>query len=50
MKTLVLVFSILFAVSTLTLNACGTVAGIGDDIKSSAEWTRDKMSSKKKGD
>ena len=35
----------LILVSALT--ACGTVAGIGQDIKSSAEWTKDKMSGSK---
>jgi predicted small secreted protein len=35
----------LILVSALT--ACGTVAGIGQDIKSSAEWTKDKMGGSK---
>jgi len=26
-----------------SLAACGTVAGLGQDLKSSAEWTKDKM-------
>jgi predicted small secreted protein len=30
----------------LALTACSTVAGVGQDIKSSAEWTKDKMSGK----
>lgn len=29
------------------LTACGTVAGFGNDIQKSAEWTRDKMSGTK---
>jgi predicted small secreted protein len=33
-------------VSLLILPACSTVAGVGQDIKSSAEWTKDKMSGK----
>jgi predicted small secreted protein len=31
---------------SLALTACSTVAGVGQDIKSSAEWTKDKMSGK----
>jgi predicted small secreted protein len=31
---------------TLALTACSTVAGVGQDIKSSAEWTKEKMSGK----
>jgi predicted small secreted protein len=41
MKTML----VLILVSALT--ACGTVAGIGQDIKSSAEWTKDKMGGSK---
>ncbi len=33
-------------VSLLALTACSTVAGVGQDIKSSAEWTKEKMSGK----
>jgi predicted small secreted protein len=33
-------------VALLTLSACSTVAGVGQDIKSSAEWTKEKMSGK----
>ena len=29
---------------TLTLSSCGTVAGLGDDIKSVAKWSEKKMS------
>jgi predicted small secreted protein len=28
------------------LSACSTVAGVGKDIQSSAEWTKEKMGSK----
>ena len=28
---------------TLTLSSCGTVAGLGDDIKSVAKWSEEKM-------
>jgi len=28
------------------LAACGTVAGVGKDIQSSAEWTKEKMGGK----
>lgn len=40
MKTLV-VISMMVA-----LSACSTVAGIGKDIQSTAEWTKDKMGGK----
>jgi predicted small secreted protein len=30
----------------LALTACGTIAGVGKDIQSSAEWTKEKMSGK----
>lgn len=36
----------LIVVSLLTLTACSTVAGVGQDIKSSAEWTKEKMGGK----
>ena len=28
---------------TLTLSSCGTVAGLGNDIKSVAKWSEEKM-------
>lgn len=28
---------------TLVLSACSTVAGVGKDIQSTAEWTKEKM-------
>ena len=31
---------------TMSFAACSTVAGVGKDIQSSAEWTKDKMSGK----
>jgi len=30
----------------LALAACSTVAGVGKDIQSSAEWTKEKMGGK----
>jgi len=33
-------------VTLLALTGCSTVAGVGQDIKSSVEWTKDKMSGK----
>jgi predicted small secreted protein len=40
MKTFVL------CILALALTACGTIAGVGKDIQSSAEWTKEKMSGK----
>jgi predicted small secreted protein len=34
------------AVAVVLLSGCSTVAGVGQDIKSSAEWTKDKISGK----
>jgi predicted small secreted protein len=36
----------LVVVLVTALAACSTVAGVGQDIKSSAEWTKDKMGGK----
>jgi predicted small secreted protein len=36
--------ALLILVSALA--ACSTVAGVGQDIKSSAEWTKEKMGGK----
>jgi predicted small secreted protein len=36
----------LIILSLLALTACSTVAGVGKDIQSSAEWTKEKMSGK----
>ena len=33
-------------VTLLSLTACSTVAGLGKDIQSSAEWTKEKMGGK----
>ena len=30
----------------LSLTACSTIAGVGKDIQSSAEWTKEKMGGK----
>ena len=40
MKALVALFLV------VALAACSTVAGVGQDIKSSAEWTKEKMGGK----
>lgn len=40
MKTLIVIAML------LALSACSTVAGIGKDIQSTAEWTKEKMSGK----
>ena len=37
---------ILAFVLVSALAACSTVAGVGQDIKSSAEWTKEKMGGK----
>jgi predicted small secreted protein len=33
-------------VVTLALTACSTVAGVGKDLTSSAEWTKEKIGGK----
>ena len=33
--------------TVLSLTACNTMAGLGQDITKSAEWTKDKMSGTK---
>jgi predicted small secreted protein len=38
----------LIVVMLIMLTGCGTVAGIGKDLTSTAEWTKDKMSGDKK--
>ena len=38
--------SVLVILTLLALTACSTVAGVGQDIKSSAEWTKEKMGGK----
>ena len=41
MKLIIVAFVVGFL-----LTACGTVAGVGKDIQSSAEWTKEKMGGK----
>ena len=43
MKTLV---KFILICSTLSFAACSTVAGVGKDIQSTAEWTKEKMGGK----
>jgi len=38
----------LIVVMLIMLSGCGTVAGLGKDMTSAAEWTKDKMSGDKK--
>ena len=38
--------AVVVVVSMLALTACSTVAGVGKDIQSSAEWTKQKMGGK----
>jgi predicted small secreted protein len=38
----------LIVVMLVMLSGCGTVAGLGKDVTSAAEWTKDKMSGDKK--
>jgi len=39
--------SVVIVLSLLALTACSTVAGVGKDIQSSAEWTKEKMGGSK---
>ena len=39
--------ALVIAVVLLMLSGCGTVAGLGKDMTSAAEWTKDKMSGSK---
>lgn len=32
---------------TITLTACGTIAGFGNDISGAANWTKEKMGGSK---
>jgi predicted small secreted protein len=34
---------LLVILTALSITACGTVAGMGKDIQTSAEWTKEKM-------
>jgi predicted small secreted protein len=38
----------LMVVMLIMLSGCGTVAGLGKDVTSAAEWTKDKMGGDKK--
>ena len=38
--------SVVIVLSLLALTACSTVAGVGKDIQSSAEWTKEKIGGK----
>jgi predicted small secreted protein len=38
----------LIVVAVVMLTGCGTVAGLGKDMTSAAEWTKDKMGGDKK--
>jgi len=38
----------LIIVAVIMITGCGTVAGLGKDVTSAAEWTKDKMSGDKK--
>lgn len=40
--------TVLVIVAMCMLTACGTVSGLGKDIQTSAEWTKDKISGDKK--
>lgn len=40
--------TVLIIATVLMVTGCGTVAGIGKDIQTSAEWTKEKMSGDKK--
>jgi predicted small secreted protein len=35
--------SVVLGLLLLTLTACSTVAGVGKDIQSTAEWTKEKI-------
>ena len=38
----------LIVVMLIMLSGCGTVAGLGKDVTSAAEWTKDKISGDRK--
>ena len=40
--------AVLIVVALIMLSGCGTVAGLGKDLTSTAEWTKDKMSGDEK--
>jgi predicted small secreted protein len=39
--------TVITIVLTLTFTACGTISGMGKDITSTADWTKEKLSSSK---
>jgi predicted small secreted protein len=41
-------FVVLIVAVLIMVTGCGTVAGLGKDVTSAAEWTKDKMSGDKK--
>jgi predicted small secreted protein len=41
-------FVVLIVAVLIMITGCGTVAGIGKDIQTSAEWTKEKMGGDKK--
>jgi predicted small secreted protein len=41
-------FVVLIVVVLIMITGCGTVAGIGKDIQTSAEWTKEKIGGDKK--
>lgn len=34
---------LLILMAVISLAACNTVSGLGDDLKKASEWTRDKL-------
>jgi predicted small secreted protein len=40
--------AVLIVVALIMLSGCGTVAGLGKDLTSTAEWTKDKIGGDKK--
>lgn len=36
--------ALLTLITTLTLTACATVHGAGEDLKKASDWTKEKMS------
>ena len=41
-------FVVLIMAVLIMITGCGTVAGLGKDIQTSAEWTKEKMGGDKK--
>jgi predicted small secreted protein len=39
--------TVITIILTLSLAACGTISGMGKDITSTADWTKEKLSSSK---